>query len=82
VVISFVALGQYFIVPFVLLGPEGQPDGAGRFYTMTFFKQSFKFFQAGYGAALAWAMFAVVFSITAMLFWSSRYWVHYEYEER
>jgi ABC-type sugar transport system permease subunit len=82
VVISFVALGQYFIVPFVLLGPEGQPDGAGRFYTMTFFKQSFKFFQAGYGAALAWAMFAVVLSITAMLFWSSRYWVHYEYEER
>ena len=82
VVISFVALGQYFIVPFVLLGPEGQPDGAGRFYTMTFFKQSFKFFQAGYGAALAWAMFAVVFSITAMLFWSARYWVHYEYEER
>lgn len=82
VVIAFVALGQYFIVPFVLLGPEGNPDGAGRFYSMTFFKQSFKFFQAGYGSALAWSMFVVVFAITAALFWTAKYWVHYEYEER
>ncbi len=82
IVIAFVALGQYFLVPYVLLGPEGHPDEAGKFYTMVFFQDTFGFFQAGYGATLAWAMFIVVFAITAALFWSARYWVHYEYEER
>lgn len=81
-VVAFVALGQYFLVPYVLLGPEGAPDSAGKFYTMVFFQETFGFFQAGYGATLAWAMFIVVFAITAALFWSARYWVHYEYEER
>lgn len=82
VVISLVALGQYFVVPFVLQGSEGRPEGASQFYTMVFFQQTFSFFQGGYGAALAWAMFIVVFVLTAALFYSARFWVHYEYEER
>ena len=49
---------------------------------MYFYQQTFKFFQAGYGAALAWAMFIVIFALTALLFWRAKYWVHYEYEER
>jgi multiple sugar transport system permease protein len=82
VIISLVGLGQYFLVPFVLLGPEGPPDGASKFYTMVFFRETFKFFKGGYGAALAWGMFIVVFAITSLLFWSAKHWVHYEYEER
>ena len=27
-------------------------------------------------------MFIVVFVITVLLFWSAKFWVHYEYEER
>ena len=82
VVISLVGLGQYFLVPFVLQGLEGRPNGASRFYTLVFYEQTFSFFQAGYGAALAWAMFAVVFALTILLFWSARFWVHYEFEEK
>ncbi len=82
IIITLVGLGQYFLVPFILLGIEGRPDGASRFYTMVFFQETFSFFQAGYGAALAWAMFFVVFGLTALLFWSAKFWVHYEYEER
>jgi multiple sugar transport system permease protein len=81
-VLTFVALGQYFIVPFALSRGTGNPAGATRFYTMYFYKQTFNFFQAGYGAALAWMMFAVIFAIAAVLFWSAKFWVHYEYEER
>ncbi len=82
VIISLVSLGQYFLVPFILQGIEGRPEGASRFYTIVFYQQTFSFFQAGYGAALAWAMFAVVFLLTVFLFWSSRFWVHYQFEEK
>ncbi|MEM9041546.1 MAG: sugar ABC transporter permease [Actinomycetota bacterium] len=82
VIIALVGLGQYFVVPFILLGPEGPPDGASRFYTMVFFQETFTFFKGGYGAALAWGMFIVVFTLTAILFRTAKYWVHYEYEER
>ena len=81
-VIVLVLLGQYFIVPFVLTDGNGDPGGATLFYTMYFFRQTFSFWDAGYGSTLAWAMFIVIMSLTAFVFWSSRYWVHYQYEAR
>ena len=81
-VIALVALGQYFIVPFVLTDGNGAPDGASLFYTMYFFNQTFQIYDGGYGSTLAWAMFIVIMSVTACVFWSSRYWVHYQYEKR
>ena len=82
VVIALVALGQYFIVPYVLTDGNGDPNGATLFYTMYLYRQTFTFSQGGYGAALAWAMFVVIMSATAILFWSARHWVHYEYERK
>ena len=29
---------------------------------------------------LAWALFLVALAITGLLFWSAKYWVHYEFE--
>jgi ABC-type sugar transport system permease subunit len=81
-VIALVALGQYFVTPFVLTEGTGDPGGSAKFYTMYFYRQTFTFFEAGYGTALAWAMFIVVAALTAALFWSAKYWVHYEYQER
>ncbi len=82
VIVTLVGLGQYFLVPFILQGVEGRPNGSSRFYTMVFFQETFSFFQAGYGTALAWAMFIVVFALTVFLFSTARFWVHYEFEER
>lgn len=82
IIVTLVALGQYFLVPFILQGAEGRPEGASRFYTMVFFQETFSFFQAGYGTALAWAMFIVVFGLAIALFSTAKYWVHYEFEER
>jgi multiple sugar transport system permease protein len=81
-VIALVALGQYFIVPFVLTDGSGAPDGATLFYTMYFYRQTFTIYDGAYGSTLAWAMFIVIMSVTAFIFWSARYWVHYQYERR
>lgn len=82
-IIAIIALGQYFVVPFALTeGGHRNPGDSASFYTIYFYRQTFTFFQGGYGTALAWAMFIVVAALTALLFWSARYWVHYEFEER
>lgn len=81
-IIVLVGIGQYFAVPFALTNPNGGVDNIALFYTMHFYNETFVNFRLGYGAALAWAMFIVVFALTAALFWSAKFWVHYEYEER
>jgi multiple sugar transport system permease protein len=73
---------QYFLAPFVLNGGSGFPDGKTRFYMVYFYKQSFTFFNMGYGATLAWIMFIVALVLTIILFGTARYWVYYAAEER
>ena len=68
-------------VPYVLTDGNGDPGGASLFYTMYFFRQTFNFYNGGYGATLAWTMFLVIMSITAFVFWSAKHW-HYQYEAR
>jgi len=72
---------QYFLAPFVLNGGTGFPEGKTRFYMVYFYKQSFTFFNMGYGATLAWIMFIVALILTIILFSTARYWVHYEAED-
>lgn len=73
---------QYFLAPFVLNAGTGFPEGKTRFYMVYFYKQSFSFFNMGYGATLAWLMFIVALIITIILFGTARYWVYYASEER
>ncbi len=80
-VLTLVAVGQYFVTPFALTEGTGDPDKSARFYTLYFYQQTFSYFAAGYGSALAWMMFLVIFLLTGALFWSAKYWVHYQYEE-
>ncbi len=72
---------QYFLAPFVLNGGTGYPEGKTRFYMVYFYKQSFTFFNMGYGATLAWLMFIVALILTIILFGTARYWVYYEAAE-
>ncbi len=72
---------QYFLAPFVLNGGTGFPEGKTRFYMVYFYKQSFSFFNMGYGATLAWLMFIVALIFTVVLFGTARYWVYYASEE-
>jgi ABC-type sugar transport system permease subunit len=75
--IGAVLIMQYFVVPWVLFGASGHPDGASRFLLIHFYEEAFVFGNMGYGAALAWFIFLVVGALTALLFSTARYWVHY-----
>lgn len=78
-VIALIALFNYFLVPFVLNNGDGSPGGATNFYALNFFRVGFQFFDMGYAATLAWALFLAAVAITGLLFWSAKYWVYYEY---
>jgi multiple sugar transport system permease protein len=79
-VIALIGIFNYFLVPFVLNNGSGDPGGSTLFYALYFFRQGFQFFNMGYAATIAWALFVVAVAITGLLFWSAKYWVHYEFE--
>jgi ABC-type sugar transport system permease subunit len=79
-VIALIGIFNYFLVPFVLNNGSGDPGGATLFYALYFFRQGFQFFNMGYAATIAWALFIAGVVVTGLLFWSAKYWVHYEYE--
>jgi len=81
IVIALIGLFQYFLVPFVLKNGSGDPNGATLFYSLYFYKVAFLLSDMGYGATLAWMLFLVGLAITAILFWTAKYWVHYEFAE-
>ena len=80
-VLGAIGLMQYFLIPFVLNGGNGFPEGTTNFVGIYFFNQAFKFFNMGYGATMAWLIFIVSLVLTIVLFGSARYWVYYAGEE-
>ena len=76
-VLSVIALLQYFNTPYVLNGGSGFPDGSTYFYMIHFFKQTFGFLNMGYGSTIAWFMFLIALLITLVMFGTARYWVYY-----
>ena len=81
-VLSVIALLQYFNTPYVLNGGSGFPDGSTYFYMIHFFKQSFGFLNMGYGSTIAWFMFLIALVITLVMFGTARYWVYYAAGDR
>ena len=81
-VLGIIGSLQYFLAPFVLNAGTGFPQGMTRFYMVYFYKQSFSFFNMGYGATLAWLMFIFALILTIILFGTAKYWVYYAAEER
>ncbi len=82
IVIALIGLFQYFLVPFVLKNGSGDPNGQTLFYSIYFFRMLFRLQDMGYAATLAWTMFVAGLVITGVLFWSARWWVHYEFGEQ
>jgi len=70
---------QEFNGPYMVT--EGGPLHATYLLSLYIYDQSFKYFNLGYGSALSWVMFALVVSLSAISFWSSKYWVFYSGEK-
>jgi multiple sugar transport system permease protein len=76
-IIGVIGLMQYFLVPYVLNGGDGSPQGMTRFIAVWFYRQSFSFFNMGYGATIAWLIFLVGLILAIVLFGTARHWVYY-----
>ena len=67
---GFLAFTQCYIIT------QGKPMNSTLLYTVYMYKQSFEFYNTGYGAALAWVMLDVIGLITLFLFATKRFWVY------
>jgi multiple sugar transport system permease protein len=77
-IMQTIAAFMTFVPAFIISQGTGNPLGGTMLYSLYLFKQGFEFFHMGYASAMAWAMLIVVAGLTAVLFYSSKYWVHYE----
>ena len=67
---------QTFTQAFVI--SEGGPANASLFYTLYLYRNAFRYFRVGYASALAWILFALLLTLTLLVFRSARRWVYYE----
>ncbi len=70
---------QEFNGPYMIT--EGGPLHSTYLLSLYIYDQSFKLFNIGYGAALSWVLFAIVGGLSAISFFSSKYWVFYAGEK-
>ncbi|GAB6088664.1 carbohydrate ABC transporter permease [Spirochaeta dissipatitropha] len=75
--IATITIMQYFLVPFVINQGSGFPNGMTNFPMIYFYRQAFSYFNMGYGAVIAWIIFALGMFFAAILFASSKKWVYY-----
>lgn len=76
VVLGVIGSFQFFTQAYVMTG--GGPNNASLFYALYLFRNAFETFRVGKASAMAWVLFAILLAITALQFWLSRRWVHYE----
>jgi multiple sugar transport system permease protein len=79
-VLAIIGSLQQFALPMLLAGGRigSVPPRAAYFFVVHVMRQIFTFSRFGYGLALMWLLFVVVVMLTIVVFWSSRFWVHYE----
>ncbi len=70
VINGLLAYTQCFIIT------QGQPMNSTLFYMVHMYNQTFVYYKAGYGAALAWIMIFIVGIFTTILFATKKKWVY------
>jgi multiple sugar transport system permease protein len=81
-VISLIVTFQYFTQAYTLTNGRGDPDNATLFINLELYREAFVFNKMGYGAAIAWLLFALVLVLTVVLFWFARKRVYYAGTDR
>lgn len=77
VILALISAFQVFTLPFIMT--EGGPAGATRVLVYYMYERAFDTpFRIGYGSAIAWVVFAIIFIITAVQWWVRRRWVVHE----
>ena len=71
---------QEFNGPYLIT--QGGPLKSTYLFSMLIYDHSFRMMNLGYGSALSWVLFGVMVVISAILFWTSKYWIFYSGEKR
>ncbi|SRR5579883_2628160 len=74
-IMGIIGAFQMFTKAFVMT--NGGPANATLMYVLYLYDQAFLWFRMGYGSALAWILFAILFILTFIMFRRSQ-WVYYE----
>lgn len=69
---------QAFTPAYIVSDGKGGPLNSTLFYTLYIYQEGFSNFRMGYATALAWVLLVLIAACTALLFASSRKWVHYQ----
>ncbi|MGF1572892.1 MAG: carbohydrate ABC transporter permease [Sumerlaeia bacterium] len=64
VIVGTIGILQVFTVPYVMMGPQGDPLRSSLFYLMYLFDQAFRKFNMGYACAMAWLLFVAIAALT------------------
>ncbi|ROQ64151.1 multiple sugar transport system permease protein [Rathayibacter sp. PhB152] len=81
-VLEMIGAFQSFTSAYVVSGGRGGPIDSTLFYTLYLYDRAFTAFDMGYASAMAWFLLIVIAIVTALIFRSSRGWVHYAGDER
>ena len=77
VILALIGAFQVFTLPFIMT--DGGPAGATRTLVLYMYERAFDTpFRIGYGSAIAWILFIIIFAITAVQWWIRRTWVVHE----
>jgi multiple sugar transport system permease protein len=68
---------QVFTIPYIIT-PDGGTARSTYFFTSYLYDNAFKYMRMGYASAMAWVELLLILGLTAIAFWSSRRWVHYQ----
>ena len=79
-VLQMIEAFKSFNSAFIISGGDGAPLDSLLFITVYLYQEAFSYFRMGYASALAWVLLLIIAVFTAVAFWSSKYWVHYENE--
>src|SRR5699024_4901565 len=69
---------QVFTSAYIVSEGTGGPANSTMFYTLLLYLKGFSYFEMGFASAMAWLLLIVLAIITGLVFFSSKYWVHYE----
>jgi multiple sugar transport system permease protein len=77
-IMQIISAFQAFTPAYIVSGGSGGPLDSTLFYTLYLYKKGFGNFQMGYASAMAWTLLAIIATVTAIVFLTSRKWVYYE----
>jgi len=80
IIMQTISAFMTFVPAFIISKGTGGPLDGTLLYSLYLFKQGFEYFNMGYASAMAWVMLLIVAALTGIIFWTSKYWVHYESE--